>query len=231
VNHREQIWGVQPAKPVRRARAGKRRTPAARRVTSASRMLGSSVEPAKGEQLSFAHKKTWGGPRVNSGRKAALRPNVRHRTRPSHEAESPVLVTMRRAKGLPSLRSDRLHRLLREAIRSTRREGFRIVHYSVQADHVHLVVEADDPIALTSGMRSFSVRVAMRVNRRVLLRTRGHVWGDRHHRRELTTPSEVRNVLVYVHNNPPSTWLLETGWSTVGLGYLNVGEVPRATRA
>jgi hypothetical protein len=80
-------------------------------------------------------------------------------------------------------------------------------------------------------MRSFSVRVAMRVNRRVLLRTRGHVWGDRHHRRELTTPGEVRNVLVYVHNNPPSTWLLETGWSTVGLGYLNVGEVPRATRA
>jgi REP element-mobilizing transposase RayT len=177
---------------------------------------------------------------------------------------------MRRAKGLPSFRADRLHRLVREAIRATKREGFRIVHYSVQADHVHLLVEADDPVALTNGMRSFSVRVAMRVNRRILRRTRGHVWADRHHRRELTTPSEVRNVLVYVLNNhlkhgevdvglidpcssapwfdgwmhrreprppappaslPPSTWLLERGWATAGLGYLNVGEVPRALRA
>jgi REP element-mobilizing transposase RayT len=174
---------------------------------------------------------------------------------------------MRRAKGLPSFRAELLHRLIREAIRATKREDFRIVHYSVQADHVHLLVEADDPVALTNGMRSFSVRVAMRVNRRILHRRRGHVWGDRHHRRELTTPSEVRNVLVYVLNNhlkhgetdvglvdpcssapwfdgwmhrrepkppdppatqSPTTWLLDTGWSTVGLGYLNVGEVPRA---
>ena len=132
---------------------------------------------------------------------------------------------------------------------------------------MHLVVEADDPTTLTCGMRSFSVRVAMRVNRDILGRKRGHVWGDRHHRRELTSPSAVRNVLVYVLNNhlkhgewevglvdpcssapwfvgwmhrrepkpqgppatqPPSTWLLDTGWSTVGLGPLNVGEVPRA---
>jgi REP element-mobilizing transposase RayT len=177
---------------------------------------------------------------------------------------------MRRAKGLPSFRAELLHRLIREAIRATKREGFRIVHYSVQADHVHLLVEADDPVALTNGMRSFSVRVAMRVNRRILHRTRGHVWGDRHHRRELTTPSEVRNALVYVLNNhlkhgeydvglvdpcssapwftgwmhmrdppptaatatePPSTWLLDEGWSTVGLGPLNLGEAPRSLAA
>jgi REP element-mobilizing transposase RayT len=178
-----------------------------------------------------------------------------------------VLVTMRRAKGLPSLRSDRLHRLLREAVRATRRDGFRIVHYSVQADHLHLFVEADDPTTLTNGMRSFSVRVAVRVNRRVLQRRRGHVWGDRYHRRELTSPSAVRNALVYVLSNhikhgeydvglldpcssapwftgwmhvrepppatppptqPPSTWLLEKGWSTVGLGPISLGEVPRS---
>ena len=177
---------------------------------------------------------------------------------------------MRRAKGLPSFRTDRLHRLIREAIRHTRREGFRIVHYSVQADHVHIIIEADDALTLTSGMRSFAVRVAMRVNRRVMLRTRGRVWGDRYHRRELTSPSAVRSALVYVLNNhmkhgeydvglvdpcssapwfdgwmhmrderppdppagePPSTWLLEKGWSTVGIGHLHVGEVPRAVRA
>jgi REP element-mobilizing transposase RayT len=228
-----------------------------------------STRPAKGEQLSFAHKKTWGGPRINSGRKAALHANVRHRARPTHYGDQPVHVTMRRAKGLPGFRTERLHRLICGAIRDTRHAGFRIVQYSIQADHLHMLVEADDAASLTTGMRSFSVRVAMRVNRRVLGRRSGKVWGDRHHRRELTTPSEVRNVLVYVLNNhlkhgewdvglvdpcssapwfdgwmhqreppppePPATerprtWLLETGWSTVGLGPLNVGEIPRALR-
>jgi len=174
---------------------------------------------------------------------------------------------MRRAKGLPSLRVERLHDLLRAAIAATRREGFRIVHYSIQNDHLHMLVEADDERALTNGMKSFAVRVAMRVNHWVMRRRSGRVWGDSYHRRELTTPSEVRNAIVYVLNNhlkhgewevglvdpcssapwfdgwmhrrepvPPepyagecaSTWLLDEGWSTVGLGWINVGEVPRA---
>jgi REP element-mobilizing transposase RayT len=192
-----------------------------------------------------------------------------HRKRPPHVAYNPVHVTMRRAKGLPSFRVDRLHRLLREAIAQTRRDGFRIVHYSIQNDHVHLLVEADDALLLTNGMKSFAVRVAMRVNRRIMTRRRGKVWGDSYHRRELTTPSEVRSVLVYVLNNhlkhgewevglidpcssapwfmgwmhrrepvPPepdvgqraTTWLLDEGWSTTGLGWIHVGEVPRALR-
>jgi REP element-mobilizing transposase RayT len=260
MNVRERIWGVvesadRPGKQVRR-----------RRPTKASGVLGASRKPSKGEQASFANVRTWGGPRINSGRKAGARPKVRHRTRPGHHASCPVHVTMRRAKGLPSFRVERLHRLIREAIRETRRQGFRIVEYSVQADHLHLLIEADDATILTSGMRSLAVRVAMRVNREVLGRVRGRVWADRHHRRELTSPSAVRNALVYVLNNhvkhgeydvglvdpcssapwftgwmhrrepppplasptePPSTWLLEKGWSTVGLGPLNIGEVPR----
>ena len=82
------------------------------------------------------------------------------------------------------------------AIRATRREGFRIVQYSVQADHVHLVIEAESASVLSSGMRSFAVRV----NRRVPCR-RGRVWGDRYHRRDLTSPREVRHAFVYVRGN------------------------------
>jgi REP element-mobilizing transposase RayT len=255
MNAREQIWGVEA--PKRRPRRVRRRP--------GGKPLKVRLPP-KGSQLSFAHKKTWGGPRPGSGRKAGARPNVRHRTRPVHRGYCPVHVTFRRAKGLPSFRVELLHRLLRDAIRDTQREGFRIVEYSVQADHIHMIVEADDAALLSSGMRSFAIRVAMRVNS-LLLRRRGRVWGDRHHRRELTSPSEVRSVLVYVLNNhlkhheadvglidpfssapwftgwmhqreppppdapstrPPSTWLLESGWSTLGGGWLFVGEAPRA---
>ena len=72
------------------------------------------------------------------------------------------------AKGLPGFRSERLHVLLKRAIRDTRRNGFRITHYSVQQDHLHSIVEAEDRTTLSNGMRSLAVRVAMRVNRRIL---------------------------------------------------------------
>ena len=76
---------------------------------------------------------------------------------------------------------------------------FRIIHFSVQWDHVHLVVEASDKRALSSGIRSAAIRVALYVN--ALLRRRGPLWADRWHGRELKSPREVRNALVYVLAN------------------------------
>ena len=149
------------------------------------------------DQLSLADVSTRGGPRPRAGRSAAARTNVRHRVRPKHRWYRPVHVTLRRAKGLPSLRSQLLHDELREAVRRTRREDFRIVEYSVQRDHVHMLVEADDGAALSAGMKSFAVRAARRINTRVL-RRRGSVWADRYHRRDLGSPRDVRNAVVYV---------------------------------
>jgi len=124
---------------------------------------------------------------------------VRHRARPVHRWYHPVHVTLRRAKGLPGLRSEVLYNELCEAVRKTRREDFRIVEYSVQRDHVHMLVEADDSAALAAGMKSFAVRAARRLNKRV--QRRGTVWGDRYHRRDLGSPRDVRNAVVYVMNN------------------------------
>jgi REP element-mobilizing transposase RayT len=152
-------------------------------------------------QLSFAERKTWGGPRKGAGRKAGLRPRQRHLRREPHSWWNPVLVTLRRAKGLPSLRCGLLHKEMQAAVRRTKRDDFRIVHYSVQADHVHLIVESETREALSAGMKSFAVSAALRLNFRVLRRKRGRVWGDRYHRRELTSPRQVRNVLVYVLAN------------------------------
>ena len=76
---------------------------------------------------------------------------------------------------------------------------FRITHFSVQEDHLHLIVEADGPGPLSSGAIGLSVRVAAGVNR--VLGRRGRVCGDRYHARALTTPREVRNAIVYVLMN------------------------------
>jgi putative transposase len=97
------------------------------------------------------------------------------------------------------LRSDVVYAEVREAVRLMRREDFRIVEYSVQRDHVHMLVEADDAAALAAGMKSFKVRAARRINR--VLGRRGSVWGERYHRRDLGSPRDVRNAIVYVMNN------------------------------
>jgi REP element-mobilizing transposase RayT len=112
-------------------------------------------------------------------------------------------VTLRRAKGLPSLRSERFRRLVEKAIDDLRErhgDSFRVVEYSIQNDHVHAIVEAEGAAELSRGMRSFAIRIALRVNR-VLGRKRGRVWADRYHRRDLTSPRQVRSVLVYVLGN------------------------------
>ena len=79
------------------------------------------------------------------------------------------------------------------------RDDFRIVHFSVQMDHVHLLVEAADKLALSSGMRGLAVRIARAVN--ALVVRRGRVWADRWHGRSLQSPRATRNALRYVLGN------------------------------
>jgi hypothetical protein len=76
---------------------------------------------------------------------------------------------------------------------------FRVLQFSIQADHLHLVVEADTPTGFERGVRGLAIRVAKAVNR--VLGRRGRVWRDRYHARMLRTPREVRNALIYVLNN------------------------------
>lgn len=156
-------------------------------------------------QLTFADR--WsagrardGQPRQKPGRRAGPRPNVRHRVRPTHKYWNPLHITLRAVRGLPSFRRELLYKAFEDALRRTRREDFRIVEFSVQDNHVHLIVEADDNDALARGMKSFSVR-ANRLLNAALGRGRGRVWGDRYHRRDLTGARQVRNALVYCINN------------------------------
>jgi hypothetical protein len=73
------------------------------------------------------------------------------------------------------------------------------VHYSVQSNHVHLLVESDEHRALSRAMQGLATRLAKGLNRR--LERRGPVFADRYHARALTTPLEVRRALIYVLHN------------------------------
>jgi REP element-mobilizing transposase RayT len=85
------------------------------------------------------------------------------------------------------------------ALRDSNRDWFRVIHYSIQENHVHLILETQDSKSLASGVRGLMVRIARRVN--TLLFRRGRFWADRWHGRDLAGPRQVRNALVYVLHN------------------------------
>jgi putative transposase len=109
-------------------------------------------------------------------------------------------VTLRVVRQIGSLRRQEPFAVLRRACGDAKdRLGLRVVHYSVQHDHIHMLVEAESSTALGRGMKGFNVRVAKRLN--MLFERKGSVFTDRYHSRPLATPREVKNALVYVLNN------------------------------
>jgi len=86
-----------------------------------------------------------------------------------------------------------LERSWREACE---RRRFRLVHYSIQSDHVHLIVEAGSARDLACGLKSIAARFSRAVNR--VFQRAGAVLVDRCHVHVLKTPREVRNSIAYV---------------------------------
>src|SRR6185436_14700651 len=99
--------------------------------------------------------------------------------------------------------------VLRAAFRRGKdRFGFRLVQFSVQTNHLHLICEAEDKRALSRGMQGLAIRIARRMNR--LAERKGKLFADRYHASILKSPTQVRRALVYVlhnvaHHNPELT--------------------------
>src|SRR5262249_32938976 len=141
-----------------------------------------------------------GGKRRGAGRKPKhRRAGVSHAKRPAHRARNPVLVTQKMDVRLPLLRNARTHRVVAAALAASTKDDFRVVEYSLQNDHVHLIVEAQDERALSRWLKGLFVRLARALNR--LWGRAGNVFPDRYHARALATPRAVRIALVYLFGN------------------------------
>jgi REP element-mobilizing transposase RayT len=143
-------------------------------------------------------KKTWGGARPNSGRKpTGDQAGVSHLRRPEISPRHPVHVTLRMASGCGNLRSGPALLALQGAFEDGRdRFGFRLVHYLIQDNHLHFIVEAASKESLARGMKGLKVRIARALNR--LLGRTGTVFADRYHAHVLRTPQEVAQAVRYV---------------------------------
>src|SRR5262245_11990529 len=164
---------------------------------------------------------TRGGARPGAGRPRLERhARVPHRVRAAHRSRHPMHVTARAVRGLPSFRQQRIWNLVRAQMRRLNDETFQIVHLSVQTNHVHLIVEADDRETVIRKMQGFMISFAKRLNGQVLGNRRGKVWADRYYRRDITRAREMHAVLQYVFGNAkrhgliPRDALVIDAWST-----------------
>lgn len=145
--------------------------------------------------------RTWGGARQGAGRRPS-RPDSRlpHAPRIEVRPYQPVHVTLRMAEHVWNLRSERSFRVFHGALTDARRRrAFRVVHFSIQGNHVHLLVEADGTASLSNGVRALAGRLARRLNG--MMGRTGPVFADRFQAHVLKTPAEVRNALRYVLGN------------------------------
>jgi REP element-mobilizing transposase RayT len=193
-----------------------------------------------------------GGSRAGAGRKPkngtqranGARRAEPHEKRPLGKPRFPRHVVLRVVPAIGGLRKRHLYSALRLAtIAVALREmdyddvngAFRIIHVSIQKTHIHLLVEADNKLAMSRGMQSFMISAAKHINRaysekmKLAVRRRGRVFADRYHQEIIETPTQARHALSYVLNNwrkhredrraGTETWNVDpysTGWHFMG---------------
>ena len=143
-----------------------------------------------------------GGARKGAGRK----PNgdtagVSHLRRQRLRKGSVVHVTMRVVREMAGLRRWKQYQQIRQALHlANQRTDFRVVQFSIQGNHFHLLVEVDSKPALSRGMQGLNISIAKRLNR-LAGRRKGKVFTDRYHARVIKKPRQARNALCYVLHN------------------------------
>lgn len=148
-----------------------------------------------------------GGARRRAGRPPTNdRAGVPHDTRPAIKPSEPIHVVLRVLSIVGVLRNRHIYDALWHAtLVAAKWETFRIVHVSIQHDHIHLLVEAANKEALATGMQSFKISAAKQINRtigrRLRSKRRGKVFSDRYFAETIDNPRQARHALSYVLNN------------------------------
>jgi len=147
-----------------------------------------------------------GGKRRGAGRKpSGVRAGERHEARPDFKPYHALHVVMRVVPAVGSLRRREMYKAIRNASIAAARSGrFRIVHASLQRDHLHMLVEAEHKSALARGMQGFQISAAKHINAALgdgAQPRRGKVFSDRYHLEVITSPRQARHAISYVLGN------------------------------
>lgn len=121
---------------------------------------------------------------------------MNHMKRPRVDKDTPLHITWRLKIGLLSMRKQQLLKEFEESVRRAKIFGLRVLQFSIQGNHIHLIVEADNNLALAQGLRSLGGRFGKIIRKHA--GGRGPVFAGRYHIELIQTPEQMRNTLSYV---------------------------------
>lgn len=128
---------------------------------------------------------------------------ITHDARPKIGEATALHVTLKLRTGVPNLRTGKPFAAVRKAFVkwcNVKGAGFRLIHFSTQSNHIHLIVEADSKVALSKGMQRVAHSISRRINA-LSARWIGRLFKERYHAHVLKSPTEMARALRYVKNN------------------------------
>jgi putative transposase len=147
------------------------------------------------KQISFSFISR-GGARKGAGRPRLQLHDAQHVARPRLNSRIPFHVTLRFDELVPNLRDERFVRQFTKAVAGAREKGLNVNQFSILSNHIHVLGETESNETLTSGILSLQSSIVWALRR--IFRYAGQVFRGRFHLRELKSPREVRNALLYV---------------------------------
>lgn len=134
-----------------------------------------------------------------AGRPAIHDKSIRHVERERIEKLTSLHLTIKVRENKAGIKNKSVLKILHQAIKRARLKNLKVIHYTLEYNHIHLLVEAYGHKNLHQGMQSFGISLAKQINR--LKSLKGAVYKHRYHLRKLSSARELKNVLHYIFNN------------------------------
>jgi REP element-mobilizing transposase RayT len=139
---------------------------------------------------------------------------VPHREREEIPVGKPVHVTIKLNRNVvTTLRNKVLFKKILRAITLARKKGMRLIHFTVQKDHLHLLIESKDKKQLAKSMQSLKISLAKSL---IYLKqnTRIKIFKERYHVHILKTLREIKNAKNYILGNAAKHGVIKDKFDT-----------------
>lgn len=134
-----------------------------------------------------------------AGRSAKHDAGIRHTSRPKISRPTSLHLTIKVKSIKANIKNKIILHMLKRAILNARRQGLKVIHFSLEYDHVHLLIEADNNLTLGKGMKALGVTLAKRINK--FRGLKGAVYKHRYHFRRVGSSAQLKKVMNYIFSN------------------------------
>ncbi len=146
----------------------------------------------KNKQISLINPK-------GAGRKPTMDPGIRHTKRLTFHRTTALHLTIKINKENSGLKTIEIAKKIKASFKKLYSNSVNLVHFTIEYDHIHLLVEAKSHLHLGKAMQSFGISLAKKLNYH--RKKVGTVYKHRYHQRILKTKTEIKNVINYIFQN------------------------------